>query len=343
MKAIVRINRALKDKAIKVFDSKKVVDGYRSYKFFEQPPKATDFCSLFDIPYLDAAFRIVTEGQGEELRKINSLRSSSLLSLLCFGRLFAYPHENKGTDSLVIKIEGKDIKFTNSLFEVRNQVIRLPSCVDVVLQSEDEKILLFLESKFTEYVKRNSGYGVKKGYGKLYNSPAIQEMLKHNDLIWDSNQLIISLRRKGGDKAEVDLDVQTDKYFEGVKQSISHLIGLVRGPQNFKKGFYPNEYYKMYSQWFRNAEKIVYGTIMFDCSKIGAKEELDDYIQFYKSTVGKFAPQIIDDIRRLWPKPNLDIMPQITVLQEPLTYQSLFRSPQNKVLLTQKVRDFYQL
>ena len=63
-----------------------------------------------------------------EVLKVNSLISSSLLFLLTFYPLFEYNQV-----SLTAKWRlGENEQFKSCLFEVRNQVITLPSCVDIL-------------------------------------------------------------------------------------------------------------------------------------------------------------------------------------------------------------------
>lgn len=142
---------------------------YNDKYFFDENVLALKYAEIFGIEPNNnwfEAFKITTEGQGDEIRKINSLISSSLLSLLAFHKLF----RNNTDLRLEVKLPGyKDaVKFDKCLFEVRNRVITLPSCVDVALYSTESDVLLFLESKFTEFfsIHKKKTYG--KGYIDLY-------------------------------------------------------------------------------------------------------------------------------------------------------------------------------
>lgn len=145
--------------------------------FFPENMLSEKYRNLFGIEDLvfDKAFGIVTGGVGNELSKINSLTSSSLLSLLVFYPLFSKDANN----SLTLLVNGNLTSFTKCFFEVRNKVIRRPSCVDVVLQSEDKKTLLFLESKFMEYedITTNATYG--KSYYTNNIGKHGNEIVKH--------------------------------------------------------------------------------------------------------------------------------------------------------------------
>ncbi len=165
----------------------------------------------------NAAFRAVTEGEGNEITKINSVCSSALLALLVFYKLCC-PREGQ---HIGITLEGKTIIFSKAYFEVKNNVIGRPSCVDVALVSEDENTLLFLESKLKEMFessKLKEKYG--KSYEPLYRGTAIEEALNMGGIKVDSDAKNLILRSE-----------KETQYLEGIKQTISHLIGLVRGPQ----------------------------------------------------------------------------------------------------------------
>ena len=185
--------------------------------FFDKEPTPKYFIDHFSIPQncqenFKKAFEIVTNGQGEEKNKINSIESSSLLSLMTF-----YPLFNNEDKSVSITIDG--VPYYRCFFEVRNRVINFPSCVDVVLVSTDDKKMLFLESKLSEYaysLKSYASYGI--GYKRLYET--FEYVFKGYLEIGESqNKLILKSNSS------------TKIYIEGVKQTISHLIGIMKGPQ----------------------------------------------------------------------------------------------------------------
>lgn len=106
--------------------------------FFNKHYIAERFANLFGVKDKETffnAFDLVAYGQGNEIVKMNSLQSSSLLSLLVFHSLF------KNNDENSIKIENTN--YNMSLFEIKNQVINLPSCIDVVLWSKEKKNCFF--------------------------------------------------------------------------------------------------------------------------------------------------------------------------------------------------------
>ncbi|MCR5766753.1 MAG: hypothetical protein K6G09_12365 [Treponema sp.] len=110
-------------------------------------------------------FQMVCSGSGDEIKKITTLHSSSLCALLFF-------YNVTKTNKLIFPYsELHDIEFYDSLFEVKNQVIRSPSNIDVVLIGENKKgskVIFFLESKFSEYILGINKKGDKFELGKSY-------------------------------------------------------------------------------------------------------------------------------------------------------------------------------
>lgn len=288
-----------------------------------------DIKDAMDLEKFHQAFRICTEGQGNELKSINNVVSSALLSLLTFFRLFG---ENSGF-SLNLKLEDKSdsIEFDRCFFEVRNAVIRLPSCVDVALYSSKSKVMLFLESKLSEYNRDSKDLEIKKGYAELYDDKKLQKILNAGGISVDGNKLTLT----SGGKA----------YLEGIKQTISHLIGLVQGPSQNRNGvYYPKEYLDSYASCFNdNKTTIYYATIILDPNKVGAKDfncAYKNYVELYKDTIGANGDGIIKCIRN-WKQLKNDTKKKINVLSEPLLYHTVFKD--NCHLLLPSVREFYHL
>lgn len=177
---------------------------------------------LFDSKYIQA-----TGGNGNEETKILTLHSSSRCSLLCF-----YGLDEEHT--LVLNLDGKDVAFDFSAFEFKNPVIGYPSNMDVVLLSKDRKVVLFLESKFSEYymsaAKQSSHIAErykKNEFGKYFydinwlKSVGI-EMTSHTQEIKKDEKII---KREGFVLSTTD---GTEVYLDGFKQMISHYIGIRR-------------------------------------------------------------------------------------------------------------------
>lgn len=276
------------------------------------------------------AFKIVTYGIGDEIKKTSSLISSSLLSFLCFHKLYNNPDEKR----LLINFkdygfeELGEVSFEDCMFEVRNKVIgyQYPSCMDLLLISHSSKILFFLESKFTEPLISES----KKRYGKSY-------ILLYYDLKDQLNKIGIDIKKDKETGELILLSQRDSKYLEGIKQSISHIIGISRGPSDNNKGYYPSEYSVKYRNLFNNPEyKKVYGTILYDHGKL-IEEYKEDFQIFFND--GK---EIINSINK-WNEENYEELENLKIINVPITYQKLFNYKENKQLLSENVIKFYDI
>ncbi len=273
----------------------------------------------------NAAFRDVTEGGGNEITKINSVNSSALLQLLVFYKLYS----RKVGQHLSMTIKGETIYFDKAFFEVRNNVIGRPSCVDVALVSNDGGTILFLESKLTEMFE---GSTLENEYGKSYKSlywrTAIEEALKDGGIKVDADatNLILS--------SEDNL-----QYLEGIKQTISHLIGLVRGPQG-------TDDQREYQEAYENAKRLIYSPILYDTRTI-LNEDYDESSKFavlYNTVIGKNCTHILETIK-IWvmrkgykcegSNKKIEICPSV------LTYQNIMK--ENPSWLDEKVKTYYGL
>ncbi|MDO5394938.1 MAG: hypothetical protein Q4F07_03110 [Bacteroidales bacterium] len=305
-------NLANKFRANLNFDEIKSKSG--SLLLFNELTFSELFCGRFGIQEereaFNEAFTIATGGVGNEITNVNSVISSALLPLLFFYRLF---YTVKQPVSLRININGIEHNFVRAFFEVRNKVVGRPSCVDVVLQDKDGN-LLFLESKLTEFLDDYSDkpktYGAS--YLSLYQNASIKNALENAGIGVDRQDKVLLLTPRN------------TMYLEGIKQSISHLIGLVKGPQIVDDEFYPSAYCREYIEAFENAPNKYYATILFDPTKqIGNSPEFESYCKLYCSIVGNevFRNGIVPAIRE-WAKlekggENIIIIPQ------PLTYQEI--------------------
>ncbi len=273
----------------------------------------------------DAAFQAVTEGEGNEITKINSVSSSALLPLLVFYKLYR-PREGQ---HIRITLEGRTIKFSKAYFEVKNNVIGRPSSVDVALISKDEDTVLFLESKLAEMFESSTP---EKEYGKsyipLYSGTAIEEALNMGGIEVDTDATNLILRSE-----------KETQYIEGIKQTISHLIGLVRGPQ-------ATDDQKDYIEAYERAKRLIYSPILFDTSSIinEATDESSKFASLYSKVIGSNRDSILETIKK-WDKnlghkresnnKKIDICPSV------LTYQNIMND--NPSWLDERVKTFYGL
>lgn len=273
----------------------------------------------------DAAFHAVTEGNGKEINKINSVASSALLQLLFFYKLYI-PKEGQ---HISITLEGKTIEFNQAFFEVRNNVIRDPSCVDVALVASDGKTILFIESKLKEMFedsKHEKSYGIS--YQPLYSGTAIEGALNKGGIEVAANATNLILRSE-----------KEPQYLEGVKQTISHLIGLVRGPQD-------TDDQKDYIEAYKRANRLIYSPILFDTSAIfnDNTDESSKFASLYAKVIGSNSGSILEAIKK-WDEDlghkrertdkHIEIRPYV------LTYQNVVK--ENPIWLDERVKTFYGL
>ncbi|MDE7386447.1 MAG: hypothetical protein K2N28_04860, partial [Muribaculaceae bacterium] len=93
-------------------------------------------------------FQQAAYGSVGEINRILRLHSSALLALLCFHDVANKP--------IIIKHSDNEVEeYDECWFEVKNKVFDNPSNIDIVLKSKKGN-LLFLESKFTEYLSSES-------------------------------------------------------------------------------------------------------------------------------------------------------------------------------------------
>lgn len=241
-------------------------------------------------------FQMACSGSGDELKKITTLHSSSLCALLFFFNV-----DNK---KLIIP-SLSEYEFTESYFEFQNKVIRSPSNIDVVLLGKNiktgKKVILFLESKFSEYIT-----GTKKTkVGKSYFKSGCPSLPIYNRIEEDS---YFDFDKKDGFS-------DSKKYNEGIKQMISHYYGI----RNFMEG----DFFKKNENVYKNireygAEEIILGEILFDnfAKNSGLTEKLDNY----KDDYSKLAEIIKEEYKKDETKPkNIEFK----VLEKSLSYSEL--------------------
>ena len=255
-----------------------------------------DFNSIFH----DACF-----GQGEEYKEILRLHSSALCPLLFFSDLKRNPME--------LILEGKRVLFNKAVFEYKNAVMDLgfPSNIDVVLISEDCKTLLFLESKFSEYINTSCD-PIKVSYleTKFYKDDFLTNMGLR---IIKENGMPKRFADKKGEGFKLEtINTKESCYLDGIKQMISHYIGIenfISMPAIDKRLEYVGQ-------------KIYLGEIIFDFNFDEAKTKLENYTRVYQK-LAKSLNSEDNDIR---------------VLTEPLKY-SMFKS--NDYKINSRIKNFY--
>ena len=278
-----------------------------SIKFFD---KGQDLASIFGLnptvfadKYLQA-----TSGDGQEARRIRTLHSSSLLCLLCF---YGVSEERP----LNLNLEGRQVTFTSSKFEVKNLVgtdetgKEHYSNMDVVLTGTDvqtgRKVILFLESKFSEYLAWGkysgiSNYVYRDTYTQLVDGGVLERMGLNYEECPDNPSYSDLASIKG----------HTLQYAGGIKQMVSHFLGV--------KNAAAAKHYEEYD--------IYLGEILFKFpdSIEDANQKFNVYDQLYK-TLSEGLNQLSED--------------RFKVLGQCLTYQDVFKDYD----LDDSVRSFYSL
>ena len=219
----------------------------------------------FRTKYLQAI-----SGDGQEWTRITTLHSSSLIALLCFYSI---------SENNPITID--EYVFTQSFFEVKTQVYgESESNMDVVLRgcdSHGQKVVLFLESKFSEYLICGSYNGIsQKAYLDTYNDTL---RIIDNDAI---TAIKISIK-DDGISIEPREPRRNPVYCGGIKQMISHFMGVSNYAEKGKEALGEHSCFDADS-----SETILLGEILFDFGdKVGgAKTKLDTYHKAYRDLQG---------------------------------------------------------
>lgn len=245
--------------------------------------------------------------------RILVLHSSALLPLLIF-------YSISPTNSL--KING--IEYDDVRFEQANKVFspNRPSKIDVALISHKKQKVLYLESKFTEYLYGKSSNDFSKSYvGMIKKILGEDQPKKENDKYYIRGEDIF--------------------YGEGIKQMIAHFIGVCKGGTS----------HNIVDVYIKKGYEVKLGCIVYQFSKeIDKQERLDAYSKLYKNMAKKMN-ELLRDTKRTG---NGSILkeceadnilhgaPQkFSVIEELLTYQKLVG--ENKDKFNSKVLKFYEL
>lgn len=260
-------------------------------------------------------FEAATSGDGNEKSRILTLHSSSLLAFLCFNDVANHP----------ITIDG--IVYNEVMFEVKNDVIDAslgnPSNIDVLLMGDNRKKLLFLESKFTEYLSGGKVTPSPDRYETFYT-----ELTKKFDCPFSAGYVTVDSKTDESQKTQYALykGEKTSEYLDGIKQAFSHLLGIATGPA--KKQTKGNEDYT--SSLLENADEIKFASIVFNCDN----DKFEKYNGLYKS-VFENSDVIQETIKEVVPKREL----KLSIIPQLLQYQEVFQDN----YLSDKVREFYRV
>ena len=262
-----------------------------------------DRFGIVDKALFRKKFDQAISGDGNEAKKMTSVRSSSLCALLFF-----YNVENK---PVTFDIDGQKIKFDKSYFEVKNKVFNKPSNMDVVLVSERNEHILFLESKFAEYLD-NSAIEISNTYLDNKLSKEIYKEAIDNKLIDKING-----------KYKTTKDYQ---YVGGLKQIISHYVGL----QNYKnrEDSYMRSYYSDDDSRLKVYDKAKWN-IYFTEIVFKLKDFETQYERYHLGSMKLF------EILR---KEDKDIK-----YLDPIDYNSLFSNKNNIECISDKIKAYYKI
>ena len=254
-------------------------------------------------PVFCSKFVEAISGDGQEANKITTLHSSSLASLLVF---YSVSKDNP----IYVMVNGKEEKFIESRFEVKNEVNPESgnySNIDVALLGEN--CILFLESKFSEY---------------LGSGPVEVKKVDYYDEIYERlsstlNEAGVHLVPKESKRFLERID-KKPFYNEGLKQMISHYLGVTTELKKNKDMF--------------RGKTVVLGEILFNFGDRVPKAS--DKYQSYKNAYGilqkGLARCVEEDETRL-------------IINNLTTYQSILALTANhKFLKTlpQNIRQFYR-
>jgi len=242
-------------------------------------------------------------GDGKEWKRITTLHSSSLIALLCF---YSVSEEHP--------LSIGDYVFKESFFEVKTVVHDgHKSNMDVVLRGinkeTSEKVVLFLESKFTEYLNCGKKGDISKAYNDEYKKLSLFDNPIENISFGNDGEFIYIKSNKPR---------KFPIYCGGIKQMLSHYIG-VRNYATLK-----NVEHKNFK--FVDNERILLGEIMFDFK--GAIANSSKKLENYKKVYSELAKKINDN------------QTQIGLVNEVITYQDIFSGD---FIKEEKIKKFYNL
>lgn len=261
----------------------------------------------FDYQEWKEKFHIAVSGSGNEIKKITTLHSSSLLAFLFFVGI----SENN-------PIIHDNVKYNQVFFEVKNKVFHSassqdkPSNIDVLLVSENGKTLLFFESKFTEYLDHGKVVLAEK-YLNFYKK--FFKLNKNTGLQLKDSELHLEHGRNS-------------QYIAGIKQMFSHIIGLTTEPD----ASIPKELQNI----IKNAENILIKEIIFKWEDT----ESQNYIELYEKAFKDFNSNVLEECL-----PDEEIykekIKRIKVGSNVLTYQELYNENKDHKF-PESVRKFYK-
>lgn len=191
--------------------------------------KLEEVFNIEEKTLFEQKFEMAISGDGQEVKRIGVLHSSSLAALLMFYSI------NKERPLSCFLSDKKHYSFTESYYEVKTNVKDSHySNMDVVLvgtNDSNEKVILFLECKFSEYLTTGmcNDISLDAYEGKYHELGLLRE-----NAIKDLN----IVKDKGTDGVDC-LQIKSNKqhYCHGIKQMISHFIGVTNFTEKGNSAF----------------------------------------------------------------------------------------------------------
>lgn len=306
-----------------------------AYYFYPSDEKCKKEDMLMDIfqiaepEVFSEKYHQATTGQGNEEKKIAAVHSSSLVGLLFF---YNVTKDNPLTLTLFTDKKRREVRFTKSYFEFKSPVIGYPSNMDVVLIGTDkdsgQKVVLFLESKFSEYAVGTatvsapiSSVYLSKGYSEPFYNDASLERLN------------ITRKDTNGQKFKL-VALGEPCYLDGLKQMVSHYYGirnLLDGKRHKGNETRKNMQEAVEHEIEKSAAVILLGEIIFDrrigSIRTGQSTCQDAYAERFRILMQIMAEQICD-------------VSKMEIITELLGY-SLFENNDHQI--EQNIRTFYSI
>ena len=215
---------------------------------------------------------------------------------------------------------------------MESRVLDSNASIDVMLVSEDEKTLLFLELKFTEFLSPRSHLWLSKKYFDLYH--LLTDELSKSGIVVEVKRVHKS--RKDGTTYDTNdfmiSDVDRRKlYFCGIKQMVSHLFGLIQCPASGTK-----EVYEAYVA--RKQPRIILATMLYEPDITELRNLFDCYRALYCSVFSK-ENDIPGKIKSFI---NADRKYNVEILDTPLTYQKDVKNENGELPYLDRVKSIYR-
>ena len=325
-------------------------------KVFEKiiPSLAKDLANAFELQNKNRfteKLRQACGGSGKEAMKIATMHSSSLCSLLFFYNLSDECDKNKLVLELGNKENTKRYSFYESLFEFQNVVISrgAPSNMDVVLLGYEiyngkvdnsKPVVLFLESKFSEYyIGVAKHLDISKAYLKNEYGEKVYNKLLGVKVGDDESVCKYSKKEDKDSEKQFRLSVRQEEYLDGIKQMISHYIGVRNLLSREVVEKRACEAHKVVvDKIIKDKAEVLLGSIIFD----NLFEEVEDNKKYYGAYEGahielaKILNEVSNGVK------GVAGTDRLTVLEEPLTYTKLLEEMKKQNFqLDKKVEDYY--